>query len=60
MENKSVVIKPMPKNKPSVANVGIKIFYDSLAAQGAKCIQIEWIPPFKPADDIQQLLKEFL
>ena len=29
--------KPIPKSKPSVANIGIKIFYDSMAAQGVKC-----------------------
>ena len=32
--------KPIPKSKPSVANIGIKIFYDSMAAQGVKCAQI--------------------
>ena len=28
--------KPMPKENPSVANLGIKIFYDSMVAQGTK------------------------
>jgi len=61
MENKQPVqIKPMPKNKPSVANLGIKIFYDSMVAQGTKCIQLEWIPPFRQSAEIQALLDEFL
>ena len=59
MEN-TVVIKPMPKNKPSVANIGIKIFYDSMVAQGTKCIQLDWVPPFRQSDEIKQLLDEFL
>ena len=52
--------KPIPKSKPSVANIGIKIFYDSMAAQGGKCAQIEWVPPFKQSAEIEQLLDEFL
>lgn len=53
-------VKPIPKGKPSVANLGIKIFYDSMAMQGTKCVQIEWVPPFKQSDEIEQLLDEFL
>lgn len=53
-------VKPMPKEKPSVANLGIKIFYDSQVAQGTKCVQIEWVPPFKQSAEIEQLLDEFL
>lgn len=53
-------VKPMPKEKPSVANLGIKIFYDSMVAQGTKCVQIEWVPPFKKSAEIEQLLDEFL
>ena len=61
METKQMFkVKPIPKTKPSVANVGIKIFYDSMAAQGTKCIQLEWTPPFKQSADIQELLDEFL
>ena len=52
--------KPIPKNKPSVANLGIQIFYNSMVAQGTKCTQIEWIPPFKQSAEIEQLLDEFL
>ena len=61
MESKQTVhIKPLPKNKPSVANLGIKIFYDSMVAQGTKCIQLEWVPPFRQSAEIQELLDEFL
>ena len=52
--------KPIPKEKPSVANLGIKIFYDSMVAQGTKSVQIDWIPPFRQSAEIEQLLDEFL
>lgn len=55
-----VLQKPLPKCKPSVANLGIKIFYDSLVAQDVKCTQIEWTPPFRQSAEIEQLLDEFL
>lgn len=55
-----ISLKSLPKGKPSVANLGIKIFYDSLVAQDVKCTQIEWAPPFKQSVEIAQLLDEFL
>ncbi|HKI00964.1 MAG TPA: acyl-CoA synthetase FdrA [Thermoanaerobaculia bacterium] len=30
---------------PAVINVGLESFYDSLVAQGAKAVQVEWKPP---------------
>lgn len=56
----SVNEKPIPKEKPSVANLGIKLFFDSLAAQQTRCVQIEWVPPIKQSAEIEQLLDEFL
>lgn len=50
----------IPKEKPSVANLGIKMFYDSLEAQKVKCTQIEWVPPIKQSAEIESLLDEFL
>lgn len=52
--------KPFPKERPSVANLGIKLFYDSLAAQGTRCVQIEWVPPVKQSAEMEELLDEFL
>lgn len=48
------------KEKPAVANLGIQIFYDALVAQGCKCTQIEWTPPVKQSEEIEELLDEFL
>ncbi len=33
------------KGKPMVINIGIKLFYDSLKAQGVKVVHVEWRPP---------------
>lgn len=46
--------------KPSVANLGIRMFFDALEAQDCQCTQIEWTPPFKQSDEIEDLLDEFL
>lgn len=52
--------KPIPKYKPSIANLGIKLFYDSMTAQDTRCVQIEWTPPFKQSEEMEMLLDEFL
>lgn len=52
--------KPIPKEKPSVANLGIKLFFDSMVAQDTHCIQIEWVPPIKQSAEMEELLDEFL
>ena len=56
----AVAEKPLPKEKPSVANLGIKLFYDSMVAQDTRCVQIEWVPPIKRSAEIEELLDEFL
>ena len=33
------------EKKPSIINVGLRSFYDSLCAQGADAIHVEWRPP---------------
>ena len=48
------------KEKPAVANIGIKIFYDALVSQDCRCTQIEWMPPLKQSEEIENLLDEFL
>ena len=52
--------QPLPKSKPTVANLGIKIFYDSLVAQEVSCVQIEWTPPFKQSAEIENILDELM
>ncbi len=48
------------KDKPAVANLGIMLFYQALADQGCKCVQINWIPEYKQSEEIGKLLDEFL
>ncbi len=48
------------KEKPAVANLGIKIFYDAMVAQNVKTTQIEWMPPVKQSEEIEEMLDEFL
>ena len=48
------------KCKPSVANLGIMIFYDALVDQGCTCTQIEWTPPVKQSEEIEDMLDDLL
>ena len=48
------------KEKPAVANLGIQLFYQALEDQDCRCTQIEWTPPFKQTEEIEELLDEFL
>ena len=48
------------KQKPRVANLGILLFYKALEAQNCDCTQIEWTPPYKQPEEIEELLDEFL
>jgi hypothetical protein len=41
-----------------VANVGVVDFSESLAAQDAPVIQVDWRPPPKLDDDLAQLLED--
>ena len=59
-ENRPVTEKPLPKQLPSVANLGIMMFYDALVMQEAQCVQVEWVPPVKQSAEIEELLDEFL
>ena len=46
------------KEKPAVANLGIMLFYNALEAQDCTCTQIEWVPPYKQSEEIDELLDE--
>jgi|GEM_PF-291987 hypothetical protein len=59
-EKRPAAVKPLPKEIPSVANLGIMMFYDALVTQGSKCVQVEWVPPVKQSAEITELLDEFL
>ena len=61
-ENKSSAAQTpgIYKEKPAVANLGIALFYQALVNQGCECTQIEWTPPVKQSEEIEQLLDDFL
>ena len=59
-DNKTAAAHGIYKKKPAVANLGIALFYQALVQQGCECTQIEWTPPVKQSEEIEQLLDEFL
>lgn len=50
----------MPKfNEPLAAiNVGVESFYESLRAQGAQVVQVDWRPPASGNEDLMSLLEK--
>lgn len=46
------------EGKPKVINVGLKSFYDSLRAQGADVIHVEWRPPAGGDPELARLLSD--
>lgn len=47
-------------DKPRVVNVGIQAFYEALLSQEVECAQIDWRPPVKQGEEIENLLDMFL
>lgn len=52
--------KSQENKKPRVINIGIQNFFSALEAQEVKCTQIQWVPPFKQDEEIEELLDMFL
>lgn len=48
------------EEKPSIANIGIRFFYDALVTQDCECTQIEWMPPIVTSTEIEELLDDLL
>jgi hypothetical protein len=46
------------EKKPKIINVGLRSFYDSLRAQGADAIQVEWRPPAGGDLELARLLSD--
>ena len=42
--------------KLRIVNIGISSFYDALTAQDCEAVQIDWHPPVKISDEMNQLL----
>ena len=55
-----MIMEGIYKEKPAVANIGIQLFYQALEDQDTRCTQVEWTPPFKQTEEIENLLDEFL
>jgi FdrA protein len=41
---------------PAAINVGLESFYDSLVAQGAQAVQVDWKPPAGGNEKLASLL----
>jgi FdrA protein len=46
--------------KLKVINVGLEIFYESLSAQGADVVQVDWRPPAGGDEKMTKLLDKLL
>jgi len=46
--------------KPRVVNLGVESFYTALLAQDVDCVQVEWEPPVKQDEEIENLLDMLL
>lgn len=42
----------------AVINVGVESFYDSLIAQGAQAVQVDWRPPASGNDELMDILEK--
>ena len=52
------MITDLLRDGPKVANVGIREFAESVAAQDAPVVHIDWSPPPELDDDLAALLEE--
>ena len=52
------MIPDLLRTVPVVANVGVRDFALSVAAQGAEVVQVDWSPPPQLEPDLEELLEE--
>ena len=52
------LVPALLREGPKVANLGIREFADSLAAQDVPVVQVEWVPPPKLDRDLAALLEQ--
>ena len=48
--------KTCKEEKLRVINIGLAAFYDAVATQGAKAVQLDWRPPVEPDKDVADIL----
>ncbi len=53
-------LKELLDNGPNVINIGVQDFADSLKAQGAEVIQVNWVPPAGGDPEMIALLDQLL
>ncbi len=46
--------------KPRIVNLGIQTFYDALLSQGVDCVQVQWQPPARLSEEMEELLEKYL
>lgn len=51
-------IKAFLDHGPVAVNIGIRDFAETLAAQAAPVVQVDWSPPLELAPDLAALLEE--
>ena len=52
------MIADLLREGPVVANVGVREFAESLAAQDTPVVQVDWSPPPELEEDLAVLLEE--
>ena len=48
------------KEKPVVANIGLRHFYESLNLQGVRVVHVEWRPSPKLEKELKDILDKLL
>jgi hypothetical protein len=54
----SARIAELLRDGPAAVNIGIREFAETLAAQNAHVVQVEWSPPVELEPDLAALLEE--
>ncbi len=53
-------LKELLERGPKAINIGVQDFADSLKAQGAEVVQVNWAPPAEGDVEMMALLDELL
>lgn len=52
------MIEDLLPDGPVVANVGIREFAESVAAQDSRVVHVDWVPPRELDEDLAALLEQ--
>ena len=56
----SDTLKELLEHGPNAVNIGVQDFADSLKAQGAEVVQVNWVPPAGGDPEMIALLDQLL